>query len=60
MSEQINEEKEQKKVILIDKAWVDDAITEIESKANSGQFSEGVGYGLMKAAYIVRKHIGDA
>ena len=35
---------------------VKDAITEIEKKVNSGQWSEAVIYGMNKALNIVRKH----
>ena len=35
---------------------VKDAIAEIEKKANSGQWSEAVIYGMNKALDIIRKH----
>lgn len=37
---------------------VKDAIAEIDKKANSGQWSEAVIYGMSKALDIIRKHTG--
>ena len=36
-----------------------DIITEIERKANSGQWCDAYGAGMIKTLYIFNKHIGE-
>ena len=38
---------------------IDDVKTEIERKANSGQWSEGVIYGMLKAIRILEKKVEE-